>query len=89
MASAVDLASNAGTGAGASNNWPGGKTAVVSEGTLTAVDLEVEGPNGGWVVCQSLDTTPFVVLDLPEGNYRVNVTTGSGVYTKLVGIDPV
>lgn len=78
-----DSGSVVGANTGTAFEWPGGKTALVTQ--LSAgtgiVKLQYQAPtNASWVDCSAGRTASgFEYLDLPEGNYRVNVaaaTTG-------------
>lgn len=82
------LATNAGAGAQAAVAWPGGKTVLNLLIGSGSTQLEVLGSDGStWIIVGTAQTTNGVVVhDLAPGQYRMNNTTGTGVYAVLVRV---
>mgnify|MGYP000888432439 CR=1 FL=1 len=92
----IDLASNAGAGAGTAFDWPGGDGVFMAEATWGGgnAKLEIQSPNGTWLGVQNYATTTPISLTAngtanfraPAGPIRVNITTASAVYAYVVGV---
>lgn len=93
----LDLLSNAGTGAGAGQDWPGGEGAFyVSAATFGGgnIALQYLAPDGNWIPLNHYGTvTPIAVAAVgmayfkaPAASLRAVSTTATGVFAGAVGI---
>ena len=84
---AVELVSNVGIATGDPVIWPGGRCAVIVEATVfTSANLEIEGPNGTFVLVRALSAVGMTVDDIPPGRIRLDVTSGTAVYARAVRV---
>lgn len=84
----VILSNASATGSGVS--FRGGKAIFMVEATGTGTNkLQIQSPNSTWIDVPNASfttTTGFISLDLPPGQYRVNVATFTAVSAWLFGI---
>lgn len=71
--------------------WSGGKTVFAMNRTSTGTGkVQVMGPDGAtWIDVPNLTATnadAFIEGDLPPGTYRLNVSSLTGVYAKLIRV---
>jgi hypothetical protein len=87
---AETLISNSGAATGSWFICPGGKIAFTFSGTVTDVDVELLDVNGATIPAGSTLTTVaaagIVVADLPPGQVRVTVVTGTAVYVRAAKV---
>jgi len=83
----IILAENAGAGNGPDKLWVGGTTAFVAEGTFGggSAKLQIKLPQGTYadVTGVTLSAAGMIVADLPPGEYRAVLATGSAFYVRL------
>lgn len=88
-AGGVALLANA-SATGSWTRWGGGRTALVTFGTLpTTYKLQILGKDGSTAVDVATITAAGVTsYDLPPGEYRMSVDSGSpsGLYADLVSV---
>ena len=93
----LDLLSNAGAGAGASFDWPGGDGVFFVESATFGggnVALQFQGPGLNWVpIINYATTTPISLTAVnmanfraPAGPIRAFSTTATAVFASAVGV---
>ncbi|SAL59597.1 hypothetical protein AWB71_03301 [Caballeronia peredens] len=92
----LTLLSNAGAGAGAGVDWPGGNGLFMVDATFGggSVALEQLSPSGKWLPLVNLATTTAISLTAngvanflaPAGQIRANATTATAVNAYAIGV---
>lgn len=91
----IQIANNAGVGATAAIDWPGGKGSITVEATFGGgnIALQMQTPNGTWVqaynpamAALSFTVAGIYYFDLCAGPMRVNITTATAVFAYVIGI---